>query len=92
MKQFEVPCFVDVEKTAQSLHAHAVPEGVDIRPGDCVKVHGAPSEIAYGERVSVMCSATISRANVFKRSWVYLTAPFEMLELFEVGFQPKESA
>ena len=92
MKRFEVPCFVDIEKTAESLHAHAIPEGVDILPGDTVLVHDAPWRIGYGERITRECSATVTRASAFGRYWTYLTAPFELLELFEVGFQPKESA
>ena len=91
MKQIDVPCFVDIEQTPESLHAHAIPEGIDIRPGDSVLVHGAPSRIGYGERLQIECSATVTRANRFVRFWTLLTAPFELLELFEVGFQPKES-
>ena len=48
MRRIEVPCTVEIEQTPQSLHAHAIPEGVDIRPGDRVLVHGAPSRIEYG--------------------------------------------
>ena len=90
MRTVDVPCFVDIEQTAESLHAHAVPEGVEIRPGDSVLVHGAPSHIAFGDRLTLECSATVTRAGVLKRFWTYLTAPLELVELFEVGFQPKE--
>ena len=90
MKTTDVPCFVDIEQTAESLHAHAIPEGVEIRPGDSVLVHGAPSHIAFGERLTLECSATVTHAGVLKRFWTYLTAPLELVELFEVGFQPKE--
>ena len=90
MKTLDVPCFLDIEQTAESLHAHAIPEGVDIRPGDSVLVHGAPSHIAFGERLTLECSATVTRAGVLKRFWTHLTAPLELVELFEVGFQPKE--
>jgi hypothetical protein len=91
MTRFQVPCFVDIEQTADSLHAHAIPECVDIRPGDSVLVHGAPSRIGYGERLRLDCSATVTRASPFGRYWAVLTAPLGFLELFEVGFQPKES-
>lgn len=91
MKRIDVPCWVDIEQTPESLHAHAIPEGVDIHPGDSVLVHGAPSRIRYGERIRIECSATITRASLFGRFWTYLTAPFELVELFEVGFQPKGS-
>ena len=72
------------------MHAHAIPEGIDIRPGDSVLVHGAPSRIGYGDAFSSQCSATVIRASVFGRFWTHLTAPLELVELFEVGFQPKE--
>ena len=91
MKRIDVPCFVDIEQTPKSLHAHAIPEEIDIRPGDSVQVHGAPSRIGYGERLSIECSATVTRATLFGRFWTRLTAPLELVELFEVGFQPKET-
>ena len=53
---------------------------------------GAPSHIGYGERVWLECSATVTRASVFGRFWTVLVAPLNLVELFEVGFQPKESA
>ncbi len=91
MKRIDVPCFVDIEQTPQSLHAHAIPESIDIRPGDSVLVHGAPSRIGYGERIHLECTATVTRASRFGRFWTVLTAPLELVELFEVGFQPKET-
>lgn len=91
MKTIDVACFLDIEQTAESLHAHAIPEGIEIRPGDSVLVHGAPSRIAFGERLTLECSATVTRAGALARCWTYLTAPLELVELFEVGFQPKET-
>ena len=92
MTQFDVPCLVDIEQTPESLHAHAIPEGVEIRPGDTVLVHGAPSRIRFGQRLSIESSATVTRASALVRFWTRLTAPLDVVELFEVGFQPKESA
>ncbi len=92
MTRIEVPCFLDIEQTAETLHAHAVPEGIDIRPGDQVLVHGAPSHIRFGERLLLRSSATVTRASIVGRFWTYLTSPLEFGELFEVGFQPKEQA
>jgi hypothetical protein len=90
--RIEVPCFVDIEHTAESLHAHAIPEGIDLRPGDSVLVHGAPSHIGYGEHVQLECSATVIRAGAIGRLWTQATGLLELLELFEVGFLPKESS
>jgi hypothetical protein len=92
MRRFDVPCLIEIEQTADTLHAHAIPEGVDLRAGDSVWVHGAPAHIEYGERFSIETSATIIRATALGRTWTYLRSFFELSELFEVGFQPKESA
>jgi len=91
-RRFEVPCFVDIEQTPDSLHAHVIPQGVEIRPGDTVLVHGAPSRVAYGERLHLQCSATVTRAGALGRMWAQLGGLRELVALYEVGFQPKESA
>jgi len=90
--RIEVPCLVDIEQTADSLHAHAIPEGIELHPGDRVLVHGAPCHVAYGEYVRIYSMATVIRAGVIRRAWTRMTAVFELLELFETGFQPKEHA
>ena len=82
---------VDLENTADSFHAYAVPHGVDIRPGDVVQVHGVPSEIAFGDHVVMQCPATVSRAGAIVRAWTGFTAMFELTGLYEVGFEPKET-
>jgi hypothetical protein len=87
----EVGCDVDIEQTAESFHAHAVPDGIDIRPGDIVVVHDAPTGVAFGQRLTCRCAATVTRASALDRLWTEFTAMFELTELYEVGFQPKES-
>ena len=88
----EVPCTVEIEQTPESLHAHAIPEGIEIRPGDVVLVHGAPARVAYGARVRVECRATVVRAGPLRRFWTRLAGLAELTELYEVGFQPSEAA
>jgi hypothetical protein len=90
-RRVEVPCLVEIEQTNESLHAHAIPEGVDIGPGDTVVVHGAPSAVRFGERLLVPCRATVTRAGPVARAWTQLTAMLELTELYEVGFQPRRS-
>ena len=85
----EVMCDVDIEQTAESLHAHAVPDGIEIRPGDVVRVHGMPADIAFGERVAFRCKATVIRAGAIERIWAEFSSLFELTELYEVGFQPQ---
>src|SRR5436309_3094821 len=83
---------IDIEKTAESFHAYAVPDGIEIQPGDVVIVHGVPTDIGFGERLVTQCQATVHRAGPLKQRWTAFTALFELTELYEVGFQPKEAA
>jgi hypothetical protein len=92
MSRIEVPCVVEIEQTPEYFYAHAIPEGVDLRPGDRVLVHGAPSSIGFGEHVRIDLTATVIRAGAIRRAWTRMTAFLELLELFEAGFQPKEQA
>ena len=87
----EVRCDVDIEQTPESFHAHAVPDGIDIQPGDVVVVHDVPSDIAFGDRVTCTCSATVTRASALGRAWTQMAGLFQLTELYEVGFQPKET-
>jgi hypothetical protein len=89
---FDVPCNVDIEQTAASLHAHTILQNVLIRPGDTVLVHGAPSRIGYGERMCIECLATVVRAGPLRRWWTQVTGLLDLVELFEVGFQSKEQS
>lgn len=91
MRRIEVPCSVDIEQTPDSLHAHVVPEGIDIQPGDRVLVHGAPSRVEFGDRVSLRCSATVIRATALGRLWTQFTGLLEFTALYEVGFERRES-
>jgi hypothetical protein len=88
----EVPCSVDIERTADSFHAYAVPEDVFLRPGDRVVVHGAPGHVAFGERYSFETHATVIRAGALTRFWTQWVAIFELTELYHCGFEPKEAA
>jgi hypothetical protein len=87
----EVPCLLDIEVTPESVHAHAVPEGVTLYPGDRVIVHGAPAQIDFGDRYTKQCTATIIRAGLFTRFWTRLTSIGQITELYEVSFAPVEA-
>ncbi|MBV9655774.1 MAG: hypothetical protein JOZ42_14560 [Acetobacteraceae bacterium] len=87
----EVPCTVEIEQTPESFHAHAIPQEIEIRPGDSVLVHGAPTEVRFGTRVSVPCRATVTRAGWFGRLRAHIEGMLELTELYEVGFAPKET-
>ena len=81
---------IDIEESLDSFHAYAVPAGVAIRPGDIVQVHGVPTDVAFGERMLTERPATVRRAGSVLRAWTAFTALFQLTELYEVGFEPKE--
>lgn len=87
-----VPCLVEIEQSFDSLHAHAVPEGIMLRPGDRVVVNGAPDGIAFGESTSYETTATVYRAGPLTRLWTEFAAITELTELYHCGFQPKDYA
>ena len=87
----EIRCDIDIEKSRESFHAHAVPDGIAIRPGDIVVVHGVPTDIGFGDRLISQCPATVTRAGPLARWWTKVTAMTELTELYEVGFLPKET-
>ena len=62
MTTIEVICNVDIEKTPYSFHAHAVPDGIEINPGDTVQIHGAPTQVLFGDKYVTVLSATVTRA------------------------------
>ncbi len=82
-----VPCTVEVEHTADSLHAYVELDGdIEIRPGDEVILHGAPIVANFGERIFERRTATIVRANFLTRLMTKLMSSFELTELYEVSF------
>jgi hypothetical protein len=87
----EVPCTVEIERTAEFFFANAIPEGIELRPGDRVVVHGAPDHIAFGETLRFETTATVHRAGPLTRWWTQWSALFEVTELYHCGFEPKEA-
>lgn len=88
-RSIDIRADIDIEKTFDSFHAYAVPDGIDIRPGDVVIVHGVPTDIGFGERLVMQCDATVHRAGPLKRLWTRASSMFELTDLYEVGFEPK---
>ena len=89
-KPVEVPCTIDMERTRETLYAHVTLAGLEVWEGDAVTVHEAPTRIAFGDKISCQRSATVVRASTLGRLWTRLGSYFELTELYEVGFQPKE--
>jgi hypothetical protein len=89
-RTLELTCDIDIEQTWESFHAHAIPDGAEIGPGDVVIVHDAPTTIGFGETFMGQSRATLIRANPLVRFWTEISSIFEITELYEVGFQPIE--
>jgi len=87
-----VPCTVEIEQSFDSFHAHAVPEGIMLRPGDRVVVHGAPEGVAFGASETYETTATVYRAGPLLQFWTQVSAFIELTELYHCGFEPKEYA
>jgi hypothetical protein len=89
-QKFETPCTIEIEHSAESLHAHVEIEGdLAIEPGDQVLVHDAPTDVPYGERIVVRRTATVIRAGLIERIWTRLAGNFELTELYDVSFSER---
>lgn len=89
---YDTQCTIEIEHSENSLHAHVELDGQsDLRPGDRVKVHGAPIRVSFGQRLTLRRPATVERAGWFERQWTRLTARFELAELYEVSFTPRRT-
>ncbi|HLG81935.1 MAG TPA: hypothetical protein VKY22_13030 [Bradyrhizobium sp.] len=86
-KTFDVPCTVEIEQTSETLHAHVVLDGdIQIRAGDEVVVHDAPTSVAFGERLVVRRTATVVRGTPLDRLRARIEGYLELTELYEVSF------
>ena len=84
-----LPCTIEIEHTERSLHAHVSLDGEpELRPGDRVRVHGAPIRVRFGDKLTLRRDATVERAGWLERQWTKLTARLELSELYEVSFTP----
>ena len=90
--RFECACTVEIENTADSLHAHVELDGdVVLAPGDEVRVIDAPDRPPYGERIVVRRRAIVTRASGLERVWTRIAGHVEMTELYDVSFTEKRS-
>jgi hypothetical protein len=91
-REIELLCSIDIEQTQESFHAHAIPEDVEINPGDSILVHDAPATIGFGEIFTGTSRATLTRATLADRLWTKFRSYLDLTELFEVGFNPVDEA
>jgi hypothetical protein len=88
---FDVPCTVHVINTFDSLEAHVeLDGGIEIEPGDEVRVHGEPIVVPYGETCTLRRQATVRRAGRLERAWTRLTGDLEFMELCEFSFSAEK--
>jgi hypothetical protein len=83
---FDVPCTIEIENTWESLHAHVELDGVDVEPGDEVRVLGGEIVVPYGERLTLRRMATVTKAAAPERLWIKMTGDLEFMELLEFSF------
>jgi hypothetical protein len=84
---WETGCTIEVEHTADALHAHVELDGdLAIGPGDKVRVHGDPVRLPYGEAITLRRRATVSRAGLVAQWWTKLRANLDLTELYEITF------
>jgi hypothetical protein len=75
----EVGCTIDIARMPDALYAHVELQGIDIRPGDTVLLHDAPTTIGDTTRIVCERRATVIRAGWLARLWARVTAPFWLL-------------
>jgi hypothetical protein len=86
-RKVQLTCDIDIEQSWESLHAHAIPDGIDIEAGDIIIVHDTGGTLNATHYIGQR-NATLIRAGFWRRHWTRLRSIFEIAELFEVGFQP----
>jgi hypothetical protein len=81
------PCTIEIEHTETSLHAHIdLDDPCPIRPGDRVRVHGAPIRVKFGDKLVLRRDATVERAGWLERQWTRIAGRLALAELYEVSF------
>lgn len=85
-RSIEVTCTVEVEGTADRLHAEVDLGGLPVGPGDEVMVHDAPT--GPGPSGHLLCHrrATVVRAGPIQRLRAHLAGYLLLTELYEIGF------
>lgn len=88
-RRFDIPCRISVEQTEEHFHAHVeLADGIEMEPGDKVRVHGDPIFIPFGRREVFHRTATVTRAGPLERALTRFAAYFDLKELYEVSFNP----
>jgi hypothetical protein len=82
-----IACTVRVEHNAGRLHAEVdLDDEADLRPGDQVRVLGAPICVGFDECLELRREAVVRRAGLIGRQLTRVLARFQLAELYEVSF------
>lgn len=80
-------CTVEVAQNHDTVHAHVTLDSdLTMRPGDSVRVHGAPITVEFGESFTLRRTATVTRASRLEEAWTRLTSWLGFGELYDVSF------
>lgn len=61
--RLDTQCTIEIEHTFDNLHAHVeLDDGIELGPGDQVKVHGAAVKLPFGERLTLRRPVTVWKA------------------------------
>lgn len=91
-RSFDVGCTVRVCHTAEELSAHVeLDDGVDVGPGDRVRVHGEGVSVAFGETRVERRRATITRAHLADRLGARVAGWLGCLDLLDVSFTDRRT-
>lgn len=91
-RSFDVGCTVRVSHRFEELSAHVeLDDGVEIGPGDTVRVHGDEINPRFGEIHVERREATVTRATWLERTWIRLTGDLGCLELLDVSFTDRRT-
>lgn len=82
----QVDYSLDMANTWEDLYAHVDIQGIDIGPGDAIKLHRVPVELPYGQKRFVQGKASYVKAGVMKRWFIKTFSRFEITMLYEVSF------
>ncbi len=85
----EVNCSIELERSAETLHAHVSLDGIEVECGDEVLVHASPTQIEFGGKIYTTSRATVIKAGPMRRWITRMQSYLALTELYEVGFQPR---
>ena len=89
--RLDTECTIQIEHTADHLHAHVELDGnIPLGPGDEVRVHGDPVKLPFGEALTLRRPVTVWKATPLGRWWTKLKAQLELTELYEITFSSEK--